>query len=171
MATESKTCSACGDSKSLDNFFKNKASSDGRYSQCRECRKTEYQKNKEKVSVEHKAYYEKHKKAKLAYAAEYRKTKMAENPNWRKLKGMAYKTGKTFEEVEAWFNKQWMKQQAQCAICGDVFCGNDHIDHDHDTNELRGLLCNLCNVGIGALKDSPEVCLKANEYLTEIERK
>ncbi len=96
---------------------------------------------------------------------------MAENPNWKKLKEMAYKTGKTFDEVEAWFNKQWMKQQAQCAICGKVFCDDDCIDHDHDTNELRGLLCKLCNVGIGALKDSSAVCLKASEYLIETERK
>ena len=166
MTEESKTCSVCGDVKSLDSFFKNKASSDGRYSQCRECRKKCYQKNKEKTSVRARQYYKENAEQKKAYQNDRRKRKMAENPDWKRLTEMAYKTGKTFEEVEAWFNKQWMKQQAQCAICGEVFCGNDHIDHDHTTNELRGLLCNLCNVGIGALKDSPEVCLKANEYLT-----
>ncbi len=166
MTEESKTCSACGDSKSLDSFVKNKASSDGRYSQCKECRKKYYQKNKAKLLEQHKQYYKENAEWKKAYQDKYRKAKMAEIPNWKKLKEMAYKTGKTFDEVEAWFNKQWMKQQAQCAICGKVFCEDDCIDHDHDTNELRGLLCNLCNVGIGALKDFPEVCLKASKYLT-----
>ena len=170
MVRESKTCSVCGDSKSLDSFFKNRASSDGRYSQCRECRRKQYQKNKVDILEQHKAYYKKNAERKKAYQNEYRKGKAEEIPNWKKLKEMAYKTGKTFDEVETWFNKQWMKQQAQCAICGKVFCDDDCIDHDHTTNELRGLLCNLCNVGIGALKDSPAVCLKANEYLTFHER-
>ncbi len=138
---------------------------------CRECSKEFYQQNKDKILGQHKEYYKENAGCKKAYQNEYRKAKMAENPNWKKLREMAYKTGKTFDEVEVWFNKQWMKQQAQCAICGKVFCDDDCIDHDHDTNELRGLLCKLCNAGIGMLKDSPEVCLKASEYLTFSERK
>ena len=82
------------------------------------------------------------------------------------MKEVAYKIGQSFEFVENWFNKQWMKQQAQCAVCGKVFSDDDCIDHDHSTNQLRGLLCNSCNVGIGMLKDSPELCLKASKYLT-----
>ena len=162
MAEESKTCSRCKIEKPLSNFWKNQKSRspDGRYSICKACIPSrEYSKD----------YYKKNAEKKKAYQREYNKRKKAEDPNWKKLKEMAYKVGKTFEEVESWFNKQWMKQQAQCAICGKVFCDDDCIDHNHETNELRGLLCNLCNVGIGALKDSPAICLKANEYLIETE--
>lgn len=169
MVGESKTCNICKEAKSLDAFCKDMSRSDGKAARCRECAKGFYHRNKDKILKQHQEYYKENAEQKKAYQSEYRKAKMAEDPNWKKLKEMAYKVGKTFEEVESWFNKQWMKQQAQCAICGKVFCDDDCIDHNHETNELRGLLCNLCNVGIGALKDSPAICLKANEYLIETE--
>lgn len=167
MTEESKTCNVCKKAKPLDAFCTDKSRRDGKAARCRKCAKGFYQKNKGKILGQHKEYYKENAECKKAYQNEYRKAKAEEIPNWKKLKEMAYKTGKTYEEVEAWFNKQWMKQQAQCAICGKVFCDDDDcIDHDHDTNELRGLLCKLCNAGIGMLKDSPEVCMKASEYLT-----
>jgi len=165
MNQESKNCSKCGDMKPLDEFFNNESSPDGKYSQCRKCRKAVYKMNQEKILEEKKSYYERNKEKKKASVKEYRKRKKAENPNWKKLKEMAYKTGKSFEEVEQWFNKQWMKQQAQCSICGKVFSDDDCIDHDHNTNQLRGLLCPTCNAGIGMLKDSSELCLNASKYL------
>ena len=39
------------------------------------------------------------------------------------------------------------------------------LDHDHHTGNIRGILCNSCNKGIGLLKDSPEILTKALEYL------
>ncbi len=64
------------------------------------------------------------------------------------------------------------KQDFCCAICGEVptdNCGGSHdgfhIDHHHVTGKVRGLLCGTCNVGIGMLKDSSEVIIKAAEYL------
>lgn len=41
------------------------------------------------------------------------------------------------------------------------------IDHDHRTDEVRGVLCNSCNVGLGVFKDSPLILKKAIEYLNE----
>ena len=63
-------------------------------------------------------------------------------------------------------------QDFQCFICGEVpednYGGSHdglHIDHHHVTGRVRGLLCGGCNVGIGMLKDSPEVCELAAHYL------
>lgn len=50
-----------------------------------------------------------------------------------------------------------------CAICGgyNALC----IDHNHVTITYRGVLCRLCNSGIGALKDDPILLSRAIEYL------
>jgi len=77
---------------------------------------------------------------------------------------MARQLGMPFEELENWYNKQFMKQQAHCAICGKIteeLC----IDHNHTTNELRGLLCRNHNVGLSWFDDNPEFLRKAADYL------
>jgi hypothetical protein len=59
-------------------------------------------------------------------------------------------------------------QNGKCAICGidkPMGVGCFHVDHDHITNKVRGLLCQKCNMGIGALQDSPTILRKAAEYL------
>jgi hypothetical protein len=38
------------------------------------------------------------------------------------------------------------------------------LDHDHVTGEFRGFLCDNCNMGVGKLKDDPEIILKALWY-------
>lgn len=41
------------------------------------------------------------------------------------------------------------------------------VDHCHNSNTVRGLLCNSCNRGIGYLGDDPNRCYQAYKYLTE----
>jgi hypothetical protein len=62
------------------------------------------------------------------------------------------------------------KQDGRCAICDGELdlspgCYKTHLDHDHATGEVRGLLCRLCNTGIGHLRDDPAILLKAVAYL------
>lgn len=52
-----------------------------------------------------------------------------------------------------------------CSICLTPFNTTPHIDHDHCTGEVRGLLCGSCNRALGLLKDSPEVIFSAYTYL------
>lgn len=59
-------------------------------------------------------------------------------------------------------------QGGKCAICGTTNPGKGtrlHVDHDHTSGRVRGLLCNNCNRGIGLLQDSAEVLEHALEYL------
>lgn len=52
-------------------------------------------------------------------------------------------------------------------IC--VICGNDGpnlaVDHCHETNVVRGILCMNCNQGLGKFKDDPELLEFARIYL------
>ncbi len=40
-----------------------------------------------------------------------------------------------------------------------------HIDHCHKTGKVRGLLCKLCNCGLGYFRDDPKLMLAAITYL------
>jgi hypothetical protein len=61
------------------------------------------------------------------------------------------------------------EQGSRCAICGvpeeHAPMKRLHVDHDHRTHIVRGLLCSRCNTGIGQFKDDPNRLLAAIEYL------
>ncbi len=64
--------------------------------------------------------------------------------------------------------EEMLRQQCGlCAICGRFFDGYNEplIDHNHDTGEVRGMLCRRCNTGIGMLDHSPALLAVAMEYL------
>ena len=68
------------------------------------------------------------------------------------------------------YNDLLAKQGGVCAICGSSKSGTKKdgrlcIDHNHETGEIRGLLCASCNRGIGLLGDSSEMLLAACAYL------
>jgi hypothetical protein len=68
------------------------------------------------------------------------------------------------------YNTLFIGQDGRCAIC---FLHQSElkkafaVDHDHSTNEIRGLLCQNCNVGIGNLKDSVTLLENALSYLNQ----
>ena len=65
-------------------------------------------------------------------------------------------------------------QKFVCAICEKEERSTDArsgkvrdlaVDHSHETNEIRGLLCSSCNRGLGLFQDDPELIAKAAGYL------
>lgn len=57
-------------------------------------------------------------------------------------------------------------QNNSCAICLESFFKTvPHIDHNHLTGEVRGLLCVSCNTSLGRFKDSIPVLQNAITYL------
>ena len=58
------------------------------------------------------------------------------------------------------------KQDYKCAICKEVF-ELLAVDHCHETNKVRGLLCTNCNNGLGRFKDNIQFLNNAIKYLRE----
>jgi hypothetical protein len=56
-------------------------------------------------------------------------------------------------------------QKGVCAICHRRSERALHVDHDHKTNAVRGLLCHPCNPGLGLLRSDPKLLRKAASYL------
>lgn len=56
-------------------------------------------------------------------------------------------------------------QAGCCAICKKHYGIDLQIDHDHKTGAVRELLCQTCNVGIGALKESIATLKNAIKYI------
>jgi len=58
-------------------------------------------------------------------------------------------------------------QDNACAICKTKEFGKHgpHIDHNHITKKVRGILCHQCNLGLGQFKDNIEKLKLAIEYL------
>lgn len=70
------------------------------------------------------------------------------------------------------YNTLHIDQGGVCAICGQQetkihkgvkvdLC----VDHDHETGKVRGLLCAMCNHGLGNFKDNTELLTNAIDYL------
>lgn len=51
----------------------------------------------------------------------------------------------------------------ECVICGNE--GKLVVDHDHKTGQVRGMLCNHCNRGLGHFRDDPTLLEFAAQYL------
>jgi hypothetical protein len=73
------------------------------------------------------------------------------------------------------FEAIWNAFRGQCGICSKELTMPEQkrgqrpsaavIDHDHNTGNIRGLLCNSCNKAIGLLKDNADLVQKAADYL------
>jgi len=61
-----------------------------------------------------------------------------------------------------------VKQGGLCAICGKSCKLN--VDHCHETNKIRGLLCFNCNLLLGHAKDNISILSNAIEYLLHNEQ-
>ena len=62
-----------------------------------------------------------------------------------------------------------IKQKGVCAICGGTDKKRLAVDHCHDTQKIRGLLCTKCNVGLGYFKHNAKLLQLAIGYLKATE--
>lgn len=93
------------------------------------------------------------------HARDYR----AKNPN----KVRSFNLKKTYGITLDQFNDLFRLQGSVCAICkgGESTGKNWHVDHCHNTDKIRGILCHSCNLMIGHAEDNTKTLLAAVEYL------
>ena len=59
------------------------------------------------------------------------------------------------------------QQGGVCAIC-NMEHESYHVDHDHVTGRIRGILCFKCNNALGLFQDDPDRLQAALGYLAEM---
>jgi|10_taG_2_1085330.scaffolds.fasta_scaffold08177_3 hypothetical protein len=121
------------------------------------------EKNKEQIAAQQKEYYEKNKEQIAAQRKEYNeKNKEQKAAYWREKK-----YGLSSEDYKNMLDEQ----NDKCKICLTSFTILDtkhiHVDHCHTTNKIRGILCGMCNLGLGHFKDDIQKLTKAINYLQE----
>lgn len=77
--------------------------------------------------------------------------------------------GLSLEKFEALYKSQ----KGCCACCGkheSNFKRGLHVDHDHTSGQVRGLLCTRCNPGLGYFEDSIAKLEMAITYLKKFKK-
>lgn len=75
------------------------------------------------------------------------------------------KTLRSYGLTETVYNAMLDDQGGRCLICNEKL--TLVVDHDHSTGRIRGLLCNMCNVGLGCFKDDVDKLTAAIVYLQQ----
>lgn len=134
-----KYCRGCGLPLSLDSFAPNRGvrpTKDGRQSRCRKCQSELAM----KWNREHPDRFKRNARA----------------SRLRRKYGLSVET----------YDALLLKQEGKCPICLRDLDGRLHVDHDHQTGRVRGIVHGHCNTRLGAFGDSVEQLQRAINYLS-----
>ena len=159
-----KICTKCGQGKPLSEFYRVQK---GRKitARCKACHNVQslawHRANPERARANRQRY---------ATKPENRAKRYADHKKWK----LAHP-----EQMKAWLRKSHLKaygltpeqyqqlydtQQGRCGICR-TWKATLHVDHNHNSERVRGLLCGPCNRGLGLFYDSILTLQLAVEYL------
>ena len=159
-----KVCSKCSLVKPVLDFGRCKGTLDGLRKTCKSCK-----------SKEGKEYYAAHVEVERqrsrdrterdpGYRREYALAHLDQEARSKRSHNLRVRYGLSLEDYE----KLLAVQHGGCAICGVLVSGGRssllHVDHDHKTKQVRGLLCSECNLRLGHVEDI-EFQAKAKVYL------
>lgn len=160
-----KTCTKCGVAKHLSEFYRNRPD-------CIPCNRYRQAKYRSRPEIRRRAVerardwrrrnWERYLENQRAYRAKNRLRIQVENRerHLRKAYGLALEQ---YEAMNA-------AQSGLCAICSRSEPGGLHIDHDHGTGSIRGLLCGRCNKALGLFDDDPYRIRAAGIYLLRAQK-
>lgn len=171
-----KECSRCAKVKDRSEFGKDKRRYDRLFPYCRDCRREYVGATRQKAAELSRQEYNQRRWDKIRKDPALRNEKVLSNREAHLIR----KYGMTLECYESMLSTQG----GCCRICGMDATQETQtdkggyrrafaVDHDHACCPgsiscgkcVRGLLCAMCNTGLGAFKDNPEILAAAMQYL------
>lgn len=121
------------------------------------------------------AYQRERRQSDLGADRAYRRGWYAANPEkakrYRRQNMLRMNYGMELADYQAMHEAQ----DGRCAICdvkeAEAPKGRLFVDHDHETDEVRGLVCSNCNLAIGLFDDNVKRIEQAIRYIRYHERK
>lgn len=103
--------------------------------------------------------------------AEIQRASRNRKPGYHRRANLKHRYGITPEEYESIL----IQQNFACAICEvEISHALEYktdrsvaVDHNHDTGEVRGILCSKCNLVLGHARENTEILYKSIVYLSE----
>lgn len=159
-----KRCTKCGELKPETEFYAAKGCKDGLRGDCKACfaarARDWYARNREHVVANVKRWQSENPE-------QVRATRRKRNAI-RRREIREEHLRRTFGMMQAEYEVMLVSQCGGCAICGRKPKGRSlHVDHDHATGQIRGLLCFKCNGGLGQFADDPNRLATAIGYLAK----
>jgi hypothetical protein len=102
-----------------------------------------------------------------SYCRECANKRAKASPNWEKNIRKA-QLKKNYGITPEQYASMLAKQCDVCAICHRPESGKRKylcVDHNHETGQVRGLLCPSCNIALGKFQDDPIRLSRAIQYL------
>lgn len=134
--------------------------------------------SKQSESGYFKKYYQEHKESfqlhnRGIYKKKYREDNKENLQKYRdenKERFVDYWLKRNYNITIEEYNRLFSEQEGKCAICGKH--QNDlkkklSVDHNHETGNIRGLLCINCNLSLGHAKEDIDILLKMIDYLNK----
>lgn len=140
IAVALRTCTKCKADLPLTAFHKAKHNPSGLQRWCRDCSNA-YRRHRHNTVPEYRA--KRHESQRRLY----RKDPVAWSIRVRRNE-IERKYGITIDQYQALL----VLQDNKCALCGTSEPrgkGSWHVDHNHETGDVRGLLCHPCNTALG----------------------
>lgn len=139
----------------------NKQYRDTHKEECSQRAKAYYLAHKDEVLARNRAYQASHKEDISKKTKAYLLTHTEER---RQAKRLYY-----YGISRASFNSILDEQGGVCGVCKKSHWGGrhgtPHVDHDHKTGRVRGILCQKCNIALGMVDDNPSIARSLANYL------
>lgn len=132
---------------------------------CKTCYYNDYKKrNAEKLKKQNKEW----KRRNIERVRVINKKWYTDNVEKHKISSHKAKLKKEYGITPEKYKEMLEQHQHKCAICNKTAKDQEKrlsIDHCHTSGNIRGILCDVCNRGLGYFQDSIANLIKAIDYL------